>query len=375
MRDGKVAWLPDALPQTAAFDWTAELSGNGIGGIAVGAGCVVVGSRDILDRNDVFQCFDINTGTLLWQHFYTAPGQLDYGNSPRATPLIHADLVYTLGAFGHLYCLELETGLPLWQRNIAQDFSSPEMTWGHSGSPLIADGKLIVQPGGKQASIVALNPESGDVIWKTPGIAAGYSSFIAGTFGGVKQIIGSDAMTLGGWELNTGKRVWTLIPPVKGDFMVPTAVPFGDEIIVASENNGTRRYRFSDDGVIVTQPVAQNEDLKPDSHTPVVCGNYVFGIWNELYGADLKTMTTKITNPDDAFAVYGCLVCSDDQLLSLTQDGELILMSLNKDRLKITSRLALAEPGTDVLSHPAIAGDSIYLRINRTLMKLPLLQR
>ena len=362
------------MPESPQFSWTSALPGDGIGGIAVKGNFVVVGSRDLLDRNDVFQCFDATDGTLLWQHFYPASGSLDYGNSPRATPFIHEDLVYTLGAFGDLYCLELEFGLPLWNRNIATDFGSPEMIWGHSGSPLVADGKLIVQPGGKLASVVALDPESGDVIWQTQGAAPGYSSFIAGTFGGRQQIIGSDAMSLGGWDLSTGQRLWTHVPREKGDFMVPTAVPHGNDIIMVSENNGTRRHGFSSTGVINSAPVAQNDDLKPDSHTPVVSGNRLFGIWNELYGIDLDSFTTTNTSSDDAFGVYGCLIATDQRLLSMTANGELILMSTENDSLKILSRLALAEPGTDVLAHPAVAGDAIYFRIGRKLMKLRLSQ-
>ena len=371
-RDGRVAWLPDTLPPASAAVWTAELPGDGIGGISAASNCVIVGSRDLLDRNDVFQCFDASDGTLLWQHFYPAPGSLDYGNSQRATPLIHEDLVFTLGAFGHLYCLELESGIPLWNRNLAIDFDAPKLTWGYSGSPLITDGKLIVQPGGRQASVVALDPETGEVVWETAGSAAGYSSFIAGNFGGRHQIIGSDAMTVGGWDSSTGQRLWTLIPREKGDFNVPTAVPFGNEIILTSENNGTRRYRFSNEGMIERDPVAVNDDLSPDSHTPVVSGKRIFGIWDQLIAIDPEDMSTVTSSSDDAFATYGCLIASDDRLLSMTATGQLILMSTEDDKVTILSRQELSEPGKDVLAHPAIAGDGLYVRIGRRLIKLRL---
>ena len=76
-RDARVAWLPDTLPESAIFEWTAELAGEGLGGIAVGSGFVVLGSRDALDRSDVFQCFDADDGTVVWQHAYPAKGRLD----------------------------------------------------------------------------------------------------------------------------------------------------------------------------------------------------------------------------------------------------------------------------------------------------------
>lgn len=371
-RDGRVAWLPSLLPESFTPAWEAELTGEGVGGIAVAEGCVVVGSRDILDQSDVFQCFDSQSGDLLWQHFYPARGSLDYGNSPRATPLINDGLVFTLGAFGDLHCIELESGLPFWKRNLVTDFQAEELTWGHSGSPIIVDGKLIVQPGGKQHSVVALDPETGDVLWATPGISTGYSSLIAGRFGGVQQVIGYDAASLGGWDVATGKRLWSLIPPEKGDFNVPTVLVSGEHILVSTENNGTRRYSFAAGGRINAEPLHVNTDLTPDSHTPVRSGGRLFGIWNELWGLELESLKTVHSDADDAFGVYGSLVASDNRLLGLTANGELLLIATDVSVPKIVSRKNLARPGVDVLSHPAVADTDVYLRVGRTLYKFPM---
>ena len=271
-RDAKVAWLPDTLPESANFEWTTKLAGEGLGGIAVSGRFVVLGSRDALDRSDRFQCISAEDGTVVWQHGYQAQGRLDYGNSPRATPLIHGEYVYTLGAFGHLCCLELETGIMVWQLNVAEEFGSPKMIWGHAGSPLIVGDTIILQPGGSEASLVALDCETGHVVWKTPGLEASYSSFVAKTVGEQTQVIGYDAKSLGGWDAETGRRLWSLIPREPGDFNVPTVVSFEDRLVVVSENNGTRIHHFNQDGTLHPVPDFVNDDLQPDSHTPVVSG-------------------------------------------------------------------------------------------------------
>ena len=349
------------------------MSGDGLGGVSVANGFVVIGSRDALDRHDVFQCLDSEDGSIVWQHSYPALGNLDYGNAPRATPLIDGEFVYTLGAFGHLCCLELESGIMMWQLNIAKEFSTPKMIWGHSGSPLFVDGKLILQPGGREASLVALDAEAGDVVWKTPGNDASYSSLLLKTVGVEKQVIGYDAKSLGGWDVKTGKRLWTLIPPETGDFNVPTAVSLGDRLLVSSENNGTRVYHFNPDGTLHSEPDYRNDDLRPDSHTPVVSGERLFGIWNELYGLDpdqeLKTVAA-IT--DDSFAGYGSLIATDSRLLALNDDGELLLLDTATEAPPILSRLKLQENRVQVLTHPAVAGDAIYVRLGNNLVKLRL---
>ncbi len=372
-RDARVAWLPDSLPETADFEWTAELAGEGLGGIAAAKGYVVLGSRDTLDQNDVFQCFDMNSGMLIWQHAYPALGKLDYGNSPRATPLIHDEYVYTLGAFGHLCCLEIETGIMMWQVNIARVFDSPKLIWGHSGTPIIVDRKLILQPGGKDASIVALDFETGDVVWKTAGTDPAYSSLVLMTVGESQQAIGYDAKSLGGWDVATGRRLWTLVPPENGDFNVPTPVLLGDRLLVSSENNGTRVYHFNSDGTLCPEPDMANEDLKPDTHTPVISNGRIFGIWSELYVLDPEqNLKTVIALRDNAFAGYGCLVASDSRLLALTDEGELLLITTDLATPALTGRLKLNQDRTQILSHPAVAGDSIYLRIGKTIARLKL---
>ena len=77
----------------------------------------------------------------------------------------------------------------------------------------MVDDKLIVNPGGKDAGLVALDMGTGEVIWKTPGEPAAYASFVSASFGGERQIVGYDKTSLGGWDLATGERLWTLVPP------------------------------------------------------------------------------------------------------------------------------------------------------------------
>src|SRR5439155_3672809 len=201
---------------------------------------VLFSDRELMDTADVFYCVDAKSGKDLWSHLYPAPGDLDYGNAPRATPLVHGDLVYLSSAFGHLFCAELKTGKILWEKELRDEFKADDARkWGMCSNPFIVDDRLIVNPGGKDASLVALDPKTGKVLWKTPGKPASYGNFIVGTFGGKRQIVGHDLDSLGGWDIATGKRLWELVPPRRGDFNVPTPIQVGAQLLVTSENNGT----------------------------------------------------------------------------------------------------------------------------------------
>ncbi len=323
-----------------------------------------VSGRDLADADDVFYALDAESGRELWTLRYAAAGKLDYGNSPRATPLVHGEHVFLFGAFGHLTCVEIMTGNQVWQLDVRDEFDvTATMPWGMCGSPLIVGDRLIVNPGGKDASLVALDPATGDVVWEMAGRPAGYGSFIAAELGGRLQLVGHDETTLGGWDAATGKRLWTVMPESPNDFNVPTPVIHRGRLLVSTENNGTRMFRFGADGKIEKQPVAACNDLSPDTHTPVVIGDRLFGVWHDLYCLDLSDgLKVLWTAADKAFQSHANLIAAADRLLVCSSAGELILIDPLGDEMKLLGRLPVFTDETGLLAHPAVAGKKIYLR-------------
>lgn len=334
---------------------------------------LVFGDRSLDDRKDVFRCYDVLAGLELWKVEYAAEGRLDYGNSPRTTPLIDGERVFLFGAFGDLHCANLLSGEILWKTNIRKQFkATAELPWGYCGSPLLVDGKLIVNPGAKQASLAALDPATGKVLWTAPGAAPGYGSFIAGTFGGTMQIVGHDADSLGGWDPKTGKRLWRLKPPRKNDFNVPTPIDLDGKLLVSTENNGTRLYRFRNDGTIDPQPIARNRRLNPDTSSPVVVGRRVFCAHKLLYCLDWKAGLKEVWKArHPAVSKHGAMIASDDRLLVIA-DGELLMLKTGGDKPSIVSRVKLFEEKVRPYAHPALVGSRLYIRGENRLLCLEL---
>ncbi len=332
--------------------------------MAATAEFIVFSDRGLNDSADVWKCVSAADGKEVWMHFTLCKGVLDYGNSPRATPLIYGDLVYLFGAYGHLTCLKLKTGEVQWELNLPEEFDATDKPkWGACSSPLTAGGKLIVNPGAKDASLVALDPATGKVLWKAPGKPAGYGSLITGTFGGVSQIVGHDMDTLGGWNVDTGKRLWTVKPASPNDFNVPTPIQIGDKLLVSTENNGTRLFHFNTDGTIDPKHVAINRNLAPDTHTPVVVGDRVLGVGRRLYALDLKNgLKPKWDEGDVAFGKYAAIVATDKLALAITLEADLILFDPLADEWKELGRVKAIQGEKGLYSHPAFVGKRMYLR-------------
>lgn len=349
------------------------MSSPALAGVAATHDVVIVADRDPADRVDVFRCFNAD-GSERWTLRYPAPGNLDYGNSSRATPQIHGELVFLAGALGHLHAVDLVTGKIRWKKHLQRDFGGPEkLSWGFCSSPLIADGRLIINPGGTDASLVALEPATGDVLWKSPGSAPGNGSFVFATVNGQKQIIGYDEQSLGGWDVATGKRLWTLKPDRTGDFNVPTPIVAGEKLIVATENNGARVYGFDTHGIIHPKPTAANDRLVPDCQSPVLIHQRLFGVSDGLFCLDLGSALNEAwRSDDDIFREYASLIGSGRQLLITTLKGRLVLINSNDDKFEKVSDVSLLEDEAGLYSHPAIVGSRLYLRGSKSLICLEL---
>jgi len=121
---------------------------------------------------EVVEAMDAATGASLWLHkypsFYQDP--FGYNNGPRCAPLLTADKCYTLGAEGVLKCLDLKSGKQLWIRVTANDFDVPQAFFGVGSSPVLEDGKLIVQIGGQtDSNVAAFDAATGKTLWQNGG--------------------------------------------------------------------------------------------------------------------------------------------------------------------------------------------------------------
>jgi len=281
--------------------------------------------------------------------------------------VVGAEHVFTLGAFGDLHCVELRSGKVRWRRNVLRDFGVEVPVWGVCSTPLVLDDMLIVSPGASRASLMALNRWTGEETWRVPGLPAAYGSLIACTFGGVRQIVGHDSLSLGGWDPLDGHRLWRLLPDCEGDFNVPTPVAVGEKLLVSTENNGTRLYKFDDDGKIRHEPVAVNAELAPDTSSPVVVGNLVFGVSGRLLCLDIdESLETAWDEDREEFADYCSLVAGDRLIMATTLRGRLLFFEVDAEKFRLQSVLEPfadePDPAREVWSDPALVGNRLYLR-------------
>ena len=342
-RLGQAPSLPKKLPGTLRKIWSAKLTGPAVAGPAATAARVIIPDKNKDATRDIFRCLDAAAGSEIW----------------------HDGLVYLHGARGDLHCVRLDTGAVVWRTNYYRDYEAKLLTWGSSSPPLIVDDKLIINPGGRDASVVALDRKTGKPIWKTPGHAAAYSAFVVGELGGRRQVIGYDSASVGGWDPATGERLWEHVPREGADFNVTTPLIHAGQLLLATENNATRLHGFLPDGKINPKPVLVNGSLAPDTCSPGIVGDRVFATaYGERYCLDLKNgLKTSWVAEDDMFFDHSNVIGGNGRVLAWTNSGDLLLLDASANEVKPLARLRpFGDASTDSMSHPAIVGNRLYLR-------------
>lgn len=332
--------------------------------ISVGEGRVVVADHD--GKRDYWRCFDAADGRPLWVYDYPNAQQMESGAGPRAAPLIHGGKVFCLNAWGELFCLRMADGRAAWKKHLAKDFRQETPTWGYTASPLIADGKLLVTPGGTGGPVAALAPETGELLWTGAGRGLNYASLVVNTLGGVEQVVGYDEKTAGAWDPKTGRRLWTLEVEHASGYIVPSPVEVHGRLLLTSDQQGARLFPFGPAGVIEKQPTALNEDVAPDVCTPTVWGETVLCASAGLVLLDASRASSKgllktlwVNDAEECVKGICHAIVSQDRALVMCEDGQLLLLAADRASCRILDRSKLCDR---TWVHPALAGGRFYVR-------------
>ncbi len=361
--NGYSSEVPRRLPPKKVL-WSHPMAGECHAPISVGGGYVVVADHG--NERDYWRCFDTADGTPVWTYEYANAEKMEFGAAPRTAPLIHRGKAYCLNAWGELFCLELTSGNVVWRKHLAREFQQKTPTWGYTCSPLLADGKLIVNPGGSGGPVAALDLETGNVVWTGEGEALNYSSFIVGTFGGVEQVVGYDKQTIGGWDVKTGRRLWTFEVDSSYGYIAPTPVAVAGRLLLTSDQEDARLIGFGPSGKIAQEPEGFNEDVAPEMSTPTLWGDVILAAYaglvlldpSPLDGGDpLKTLW--IYDAEDAVNGLCHVIASEDRALVMCEDGQLLLLAADRQSCQILDRMKLCDK---TWVHPALAGGRLYAR-------------
>ena len=365
---------------TLARDWKAPPPqqlwlhpvGAGWSGFAVVGNFAV--TQEQRGEDELVVCYDLLTGKVRWSHADAAHyNTVIAGEGPRATPTIQSNRVFTLGSTGILNCLDLETGTPIWSKDIIKDNNAKLNGWGVAGSPLLLDQWVIVNPGGPDGrSLVAYQAATGDFVWGGGNSGADYSSPFLATLAGVRQIL-IFASRVSAHDVVSGQILWDYPwPGGHPHIAVPVILP-GDRVLISSgygTGSELLQIKKADDGKWSAARIWKSIRLKAKFTNVVYRDGFIYGLDDGILVC-LDAADGSLKWKEGRYG-HGQLILSGSLLLVTDESGDMVLVEPGpQEYLELTRFTALHGK---TWNPPALAGDLLVVRNDKeaACYRLPL---
>lgn len=387
-RDGvwRETGIIDGFPSSEIpLKWRAPVS-NGYSGPTVAAGRVYATDRlETPEESERVVCFDADTGAPLWTHAYAASYRpIGYKDGPRASVTVADGLAYSLGAVGHLRCLDAATGEVVWKKDPGVDYEVALPIWGLAPAPLVEGDLLIVQigvPGG--GCLIAWDKRTGKERWRALDDPASYSAPVIIEQAGRRVLVCWAGDHIAGLNPVTGEVYWKFATPRSKEVInVPTPVFSGDRMFLTSVYDGSYMLRLGQDTPTVEllwhrkgESEMRSDALHAMISTPLFLGDYVYGV--DCYGqlrcldaANGDRVWEDVTLvPQRRWATIH-MVQNGPITWMFNELGELIIARLSPEGCQQVSRALFIEPTRGQLgrgegvcwTHPAYANRCVFVR-------------
>ncbi|HWO01151.1 MAG TPA: PQQ-binding-like beta-propeller repeat protein [Blastocatellia bacterium] len=378
-RDAVVASFtpPKVWPDKLKILWKAPV---GIGHSSP----VVVGRRVYLlsrqGENEVASCFDLETGKLVWRDSYPTPYMMNpaavsHGKGPKSTPVVYNNNLYTFGISGILSCYDAGTGKVRWRKEFSKQFKATSPLYGAATSPIVGNGLVIVHVGGNDAgALSAFDAETGEVKWSWTGDGPGYASPIVFETNGISQLVTQTQKSVAGFSVASGELLWRI--PFETEYVqnIVSPVVYKQTLIFSGLDKGTTTIRVVKRGAKwETEQVWQNPEVSMYMNSPVVSGDYLFGLSHKRKGQffclDARTGKT-LWSSNGREGDNAAIVAAGQILLLLTDAAELIVARADPNQFEVLKKYSVADSPT--WASPVLIGNRILIKDASNLALLSL---
>ncbi|MEI6277760.1 MAG: PQQ-binding-like beta-propeller repeat protein [Verrucomicrobiae bacterium] len=352
--------------------WSYPLGDEGWGNPCVGDGRVfLLDHEGTKESPDLVRALDLETGRAIWNTPLTGPSQDKYGYTAQ-TPALDDGKLYCVSHSMQVSCLDAATGKTIWTRDASRDFSAcpAEKPLAHTASPLVDAQHVYIVPGGPDASVVALDKNTGALCWKAPGGPAGYASPIFYGDGTNRQLVAFNSEGLIGFNPRDGRRLWTQPWITPHNQNAATPIVIGKQIFITSAwRVGAGLVDITDNKPSI---VWKTKDLQARFTSPVHINGFIYGVSEpqppgHLVCLDAMTGATKWKQPGFGFGPLGAV---GDTLIVLNGNtGDIVLVEATSEAYRELGCIKSEKP-TPAWNLPIVADGKLLFRNKKSLLCL-----
>jgi len=354
-------------PQSGpAMLWSYEGLGNGHAAVSVTKSKIFAAGT--ADEMGFIVALD-HSGKLLWKTDYGKEWTESFPGV-RSAPLFYIDKVYTLSSFGELVCMNAEKGNILWKIDVTKDYDGENIKWGYTENLLIDDNKLYCTAGGKNDNVLALNKDTGKLIWKSKGNSekSAYCSPMIVNLTNRKILVTHTEKSIIGIDATDGKFLWSFDHP--NEWSVQPNTPIYHEGLLyctSGYGQGGVMLKLSPDGASVSE-VWRNKVPDPKMGGMVLLNGKIYGSGDNTrkwFCLDWKTgellYSSDMMKRGNIISAEGLLYCYDDA-------GTMGLVEPGTSDFKLISSFKVPLGEDQHWAHPVIHDKKLYIRHGSALM-------
>jgi outer membrane protein assembly factor BamB len=367
-RDGRSAetgllksWPANGPP----LAWKASGAGEGYSSFAtVNGRLFTLGARG---NQEFVIAFDAATGKQVWATAHGRRFGNDRGDGPRGTPTIEAGRVYAYGASGDLSVLDANSGKVFWAVNVLQKVGGSNIQWGLSESPLVLSDRILINAGGRDASVVALKKTDGSLIWKSQSDEAGYSSAVLHEAGGVREAIFFTGQRALGVDVSNGRLLWSYNRVANGTANIATPLVRGNRVFLSSDyGTGAALLELTPTGGGVTaKEIYFTNEMRNHHASSILVGEHLYGFSSAILTA-MQFDTGKVVWRDRSVG-KGSLVFADDRLYIYSENGVIGLVEPSPEGYREHGRFKIQTGNLPTWAHPVVSGGKLFIRDQDTI--------
>lgn len=373
--------FPISWSEDENIRWKIELPNRGNESPVVASGLVFTTSATDDGSERRLHCFDRTDGSEKWtREVEFKAGEKTHQTNPfgAATPAVSGNKIVVWHGSAGLFCYDLG-GKQQWS---AQPGAVTHI-WGYGSSPVIHDGKVLLNfgPGVAQA-VIAYDLETGDEVWshKEPGgtddrggrMAGSWSTPVIAEVGGESQIICSLPTRVVSLSPKDGSVIWSCGGLVgKNGNLVYTSplISKGVGVAMGGYTGPALAFRLDGKGDVTATHRLWHDDAKQPQRisSGIIVGDHIFmanagpGI---LQCLELKTGKEVWKDRGPGANHWGQMCFADGRLYVTNQKSQTVVFSPSTERYE---QLAVNSLNGSSNSTPAFSDGEIFLRTSKSL--------
>lgn len=330
----------------------------------------------------IVMALDAATGEPVWQQVAAEgePRQKRHIKSTYAssTPATDGRIVVAFFGSQGLFAYTVD-GQPLWSKDLGRldvgAYDLPSYEWGTASSPIVHDGRVIVQADtSNEDFIAAFDAETGREIWRTARQELpSWGTPTIVTNGGRTEIVTNSSNFVYGYDFETGKELWRL--GGSSQITAPTPIFADDAIVIASGRRPVAPILVVKPGAsgdITDTPAVRWQKVQrgPYMPTPLIYGNqlYVLGNAGIFDSYDYRTgdeiYRSRLPHKGSGFSASP--VAADGRIYASSEDGDIFVVQTGA-AFEVFEQIPMNEP---IMATPAIANGTMFVRGQRTLFAI-----